>query len=225
LGFLIKNQRDITMKVFYTLLICTFFFGIAHADDSKYISAMKKNIAKIDSAQSVDDFLDAANSFERIALAEKDKWIPYYYASMVYVLASFTDTLNEKKDGYLDKSDYFINIADSLQQDESEIYTMKGMIAQARMSIDPMNRWQKYGSSSTQNFQKAIELDTLNPRPEYLIGVSLFYTPEQFGGGPQAAKPYFEKSLKKYDEFKPDNELMPNWGREMVEQMMKQIGG
>jgi hypothetical protein len=194
-------------------------------DDEKYIAAMKKNLAIHDTANTNATFQMLANSFERIANTEKDKWLPYYYASLVYVLASFTDTLNEKKDGYLDKSDYFINTADSLQQDESEIYTMKGMIAQARMSIDPMNRWQKYGSASTQNFQIAIELDTLNPRPEYLIGVSLFYTPEQFGGGPQAAKPYFEKSLKKYDEFKPDNELMPNWGREMVVHMMKQIEG
>ena len=86
-----------------------------------------------------------------------------------------------------------------------------------------MNRWMKYGPISNNNFQKAIELDTLNPRPEYLMGVSLYYTPEQFGGGSNAAKPILEKSLEKYNKFVPDNNLMPNWGRETVETLLKQI--
>ena len=211
------------MKLLFTILAFTLFLGVSHADDSKYESAMKKNLAKIDSAKSVNDLLETANAFERIALAEKDKWLPYYYASMVYTLASFSDTISEKKDGYLDKSDSFIAIADSLQPDNSEIYTMKGMIAQARMQIDPMNRWQKYGATSTQNFQKAVQLDTLNPRPEYLIGIGTYYTPEQFGGGPQNAKPILERSLAKYEKFVPENELMPNWGKTSVENLLSQI--
>jgi hypothetical protein len=68
-----------------------------------------------------------------------------------------------------------------------------------------------------------MELDTLNPRPEYLMGISLFYTPEQFGGGPTKAKPLLEKSLEKFTRFTPDNQLMPDWGREMLEQLLKQI--
>ena len=138
-------------------------------------------------------------------------------------LASFTDTTADNKDGYLDKADNFINIADSLEEDESEIYVLKGMIAQARLQVDPVNRWMKYGAVSNNNFKKAMKLDTLNPRPEYLQGVSLFYTPEQFGGGPSAAKPLLEKSLQKFNLFVPDNDLMPNWGREMTEQMLEQI--
>jgi hypothetical protein len=68
-----------------------------------------------------------------------------------------------------------------------------------------------------------MELDTLNPRPEYLMGVGLYYTPEQFGGGPVTAKSLLEKSLKKYDQFVPDNGLMPTWGRRKVEQLLEQI--
>ncbi|HJY64150.1 MAG TPA: hypothetical protein VJ455_08335, partial [Ignavibacteria bacterium] len=92
------------MKILYTLLVCILFIGVIHADDSRYVNEMKKNLVLIDSAQNVGDYLTVANSFERIALAEKDKWLPYYYISMVYTLASFTDTLKDKKDGYLDKA-------------------------------------------------------------------------------------------------------------------------
>jgi hypothetical protein len=68
-----------------------------------------------------------------------------------------------------------------------------------------------------------MKLDTLNPRPEYLKGVGLFYTPEQFGGGHKTAKPLLESSLEKFNKFVPENDLMPNWGREMVEKLLQQI--
>jgi len=211
------------MKIILTIIICYFTVASLIADDSKYEKAMKENLSKIDSAMNVSSMLDAANGFERIAFAEKDKWLPYYYSSFMLTLASFTDTTADNKDDYLDKADNFINIADSLEEDESEIYVLKGMIAQARLQVDPMNRWIKYGPIANNNFTKAMKLDTLNPRPEYLQGVSLYYTPEQFGGGPAPAKRLLEKSLDKYNQFVPDNDLMPNWGREMTEQMLEQI--
>jgi len=211
------------MKIILAIVVSFFAVTGILADDTKYEKAMKKNLTKIDSATNLGTMLDVANGFERIAFAEKDKWLPYYYASFMLTLASFTDTTADNKDGYLDKADNFINIADSLEEDESEIYVLKGMIAQARLQVDPMNRWMKYGPIANNNFLKAIKLDTLNPRPEYLQGVSLFYTPEQFGGGPAPAKRLLEKSLDKYNQFVPDNDLMPNWGREMTEQMLEQI--
>ena len=209
-------------KLIPILLLCSAIAG-AQADVSKYEKAMKKNLSKIDDAKDVTSMLKVANGFERIAFAEKDQWLPYYYASLMHVLAGFSDTTASKKDGYLDKADMFLNIADSLKENESEIYTLKGMIAQARLQVDPMNRLMKYGAESTNNFNKAMQLDTLNPRPEYLKGVGLFYTPEQFGGGPRTAKPLLEKSLENFNSFQPENDLMPNWGREMVEQLLEQI--
>jgi hypothetical protein len=211
------------MNLLLSIILICFVFANAHSDDSKYEKAMKTNLAEIDSARDITSMINIANGFERIAFAEKDKWLPYYYASFMYVLAGYADTTTSKKDSYLDKADIFINIADSLKQDHSEIYNLKGMIAQARMQVDPMNRWMKYGTESTNNFNKAMKLDTLNPRPEYLMGVGLFYTPEQFGGGPKTAKTLLEKSLEKFNQFVPENDLMPNWGREMVEGLLEQI--
>ena len=163
------------MKLHLEIAILFFALASTHADDSKYEKAMKKNLSGIDSALDVTSMLTVANGFERIAFAEKDKWLPYYYASFMYVLAGYADTTTSKKDGYLDKADTFINIADSLEENESEIYTLKGMIAQARLQIDPMNRWMKYGAESTNNFNKAMKLDNLNPRPEYLKGIGFLF--------------------------------------------------
>lgn len=211
------------MRTIFTIIICFLIIINLNAQNNRYEKAMKKNLSMIDSAKDVSSMIDVANRFERIAVAEKDKWLPYYYTAFMYTLASFTDTTKEKTDSYLDRADDFINIADSLEKNESEIYVLKGMIAQARLQVDPMNRWMKYGSVSTANFQKAMELDTLNPRPEYLMGISLYYTPEQFGGGPKSAKSLLDKSLEKFNLFKPKNDLMPDWGRKAVEQFIELI--
>jgi len=210
------------MRRSLSVILSLLFLTVAIADD-KYEKEIKKNLEKIDECKTPNDFIKLANNFERIAVAEKDKWLPYYYSAFTYVLASFADSVNSRKDIYLDKAIKFNEIADSLQPNNSEIYTMKGMISQARMQIDPMNRWQKYGTDATTNFTKAMQIDTLNPRPEYLIGVGTFYTPQQFGGGPTAAKPILEKSLAKFEKFIPENEIMPKWGKEQVVDYLKQI--
>lgn len=205
-----------------SILLSLLFLTVAIADD-KYEKEIKKNLEKIDECKTPNDFIKLANNFERIAVAEKDKWLPYYYSAFVYVLASYTDSVNSRKDIYLDKAFKFNGIADSLMPNNSEIYTLKGMISQARMQIDPMNRWQKYGTDATANLTKAMQIDTLNPRPEYLIGVGTYYTPQQFGGGPQTAKPILEKSLAKYEKFIPESEIAPNWGRENLEEILKAV--
>lgn len=210
------------MKKLLAIILSIIFITGTYADD-KYEEAMKKNLAKMDECKTATDYINLANTFERIALAEGDKWLPYYYISLNYVLASFNDSSNTQKDIYLDKAVTFNGKADSLEPNNSEIYTLKGMIAQARMQVDPMNRWQKDGTEANMNFKKAVEVDSLNPRPEYLIGVGVFYTPKQFGGGPENAKPILEKSSKKYEQFVPANDLMPHWGKETVEQLLKQI--
>lgn len=205
-----------------SILLSLLFLTVAIADD-KYEKEIKKNLEKIDECKTPNDFIKLANNFERIAVAEKDKWLPYYYSAFVYVLASYTDSVNSRKDIYLDKAFKFNGIADSLMPNNSEIYTLKGMISQARMQIDPMNRWQKYGADATANLTKAMQIDTLNPRPEYLIGVGTYYTPQQFGGGPQTAKPILEKSLAKYEKFIPESDIAPNWGRENLEEILKAV--
>jgi hypothetical protein len=210
------------MNKVLSVILSLLFLTVAIADD-KYDKEMKKNLQKISECKTPNDFIKLANSFERIASAEKDKWLPYYYSAFMYVLASYSDSSNTRKDIYLDKAVNFNNVADSLQPKNSEIYTLKGMIAQARMQIDPMNRWQKYGAEADRNFTEAMKIDTLNPRPEYLIGVGLFYTPKQFGGGPTTAKPVLERSFRKYEQFVPENDLMPAWGKEEVLQFLNQI--
>ena len=211
------------MKFIVAICFSFLFLSLAKAGGDKYITAMGKNIFLIDSAKSLADFQNVTNSFERIASAEKQKWLPYYYASYCCAISSFLDTAISKKDTYLDRADEYVNIADSLKQDNSEIYTLKGLISQMRLMVNPMARWQKYGPLANKYFKKAKELDPTNPRPDYLIGQSLLYTPVQFGGGKEVARPILEESMEKYESFKLENSISPDWGKKMLKNILDAI--
>ena len=193
----------------------------AAAQNKKYIATMEKNVAELDSTRDGAKLQNLANNFERIAGAEKSEWLPSYYAAYCYVNMTYT-TKGDMVDTYCDKAETFIKRADSISPNNSEIYTIKAQIASARISVNPMSRGQKYGTLSAELRDKAKELDKTNPRPYYLEGTSLFYTPPMFGGGKDKAKPAFEKALKLYETFTPASSIAPNWGKRSAMYFLKE---
>jgi hypothetical protein len=192
------------------------------AQSEKYIAAMKKNITAIDTSfKNPVDLLTLANNFERIATSEKTQWLAYYYAAFCQVNYGFMQQDKEKVDAIADKATDMINKADSLMPDNSEISCIKSMIASCHMMVNPMQRWQEYGAESSGNMEAAMKQDPTNPRPYYLKGQGLKYTPEQFGGGCATAKPELQTALDKYATFKPASELSPNWGKTQVEVLLQ----
>ena len=62
--------------------------------------------------------------------------------------------------------------------------------------------------------------DPANPRPYFLKGQGLVYTPKQFGGGCKTAKPVLETAMGKYSGFKPASDINPDWGKPQVENLL-----
>jgi hypothetical protein len=112
--------------------------------------------------------------------------------------------------------------AEALSKENSEIFVLKKMIASLRMLADPMNRWQTYGPQAAEFLQQAKKLNPDNPRVYYLEGQDKFYTPEEFGGSKTEAKTLFEESMKKYETFKPESPIHPQWGLTQVKYFYSQ---
>ncbi|MDB5198321.1 MAG: hypothetical protein JWO92_284 [Chitinophagaceae bacterium] len=195
-----------------TLILC---LSIAtYAQSEKYVPAMKKNIAMLDSAMQKGNAKELANNFERIGEAEKNQWLPYYYAAYAQILITYTEKDKTKVDPIADKAEELITKAEAIAgKENSEIAVIKSMIATAHMGVDPQSRYMKYGPIANSNIEKAKILDPTNPRPVYLEGQQKFYTPPAFGGGKDIAKALFEKALIMFDTFKAESELHPSWGK------------
>ena len=211
------------MKKIFLVSIIWFSSSLLFAQSTKYASAMKKNLAAIDTSfRTPSSLLAMANNFERIAEAEKNQWLPYYYAAFCQVNYGFMEQDKSKVDGYANKATALIQKAESLSPNNSEISCIKSMIASCHMLVDPQTRWMEYGKESGDNLEAAITQDPTNPRPHYLKGQGLKFTPEQFGGGCKTALPELEKAMAKYAGFKSGGELYPDWGKEQVEKLVKE---
>jgi hypothetical protein len=208
------------MKKSFLMAVLLISATAAFSQSEKFTQAMKNNIARFDSARTADDMLSLAAAFERIAEAEKTQWLPYYYAGFCQVLYGFQKNDPVSNDAIADKAEQLLNKAVELDKSNSEIACVKSMIASLRMLADPQNRWQQYGAMVMTEIEKAKALDPANPRPYFLQGQNLRYTPEQFGGGCTAAKPFLEEALKKYETFRPASEIHPSWGRSQVEELL-----
>src|SRR5258708_25718310 len=175
---------------------------------------MKKTLSLFDSAKSTHDYQSMSANFERIGDAEKTQWLPYYYAGLALSTAGWSDQAMDK-DANSEKIKALCTKAEAIEKN-SEIYTIRNMAASQQMMVDPQARWASYGQEASGALQKGIEIDPKNPRLYYLQAMSIFGTPEQFGGGKAKAKPVFEKAIAlfKTEQTKP---MYPHWGQKEAE--------
>lgn len=193
------------------------------AQSEKYQSAMKKNIALLDSAfNNASLFVSLSNNFERIATSEKNQWLPYYYAAYCKVNYGFMQADVSQNDPIAATASQLISKADSLQPNNSEISCIKSMIASMQMMVNPQARFMQYGAVSQKAMAAAMLQDTTNPRPYMLKGQGLKYTPEAFGGGCKAAAIPLATAIIKYDAFKPATDLMPTWGKAYTQKLVSE---
>ena len=139
---------------------------------------MESKIAMLDSVQTAEGYNELANAFERIADAEKNQWLAYYYAAycnasagtMVGAGGDMMAAKADKTDPYADKADKQIKKAEELMKRNSEIFIVKKMIATLRMLGDPMNRYMTYGPEATSMLDEAKKMNPDNPRVYLLEG-------------------------------------------------------
>lgn len=197
----------------------------AFSQSEKYTAAMTQNIKMLDTAitKGAGAMTSLADNFTRIGDAEKTQWLPYYYASYATVMGTLLTEDKSKSDAEADKAEALIKKAEAIAgKENSETCVIKSMIASAHMMVDPQTRWQQYGATSAENLAKAKSLDPSNPRPVFLEGQTLFYTPESFGGGKAAAKASFTKAMSMFATFKPQTNLHPAWGEMSAKYFLEQ---
>ena len=210
------------MKTIMTILLSLVVF-IANAQGKNYREAMASAISKMESSETVSNFQQAANTFERISMTETNEWLPLYYAAYSFIVISYMDQDADKTDPYLDKAQKFLDKAFKIAPEESELYALQAFLYPGRITVDPMNRGMEYIPKMNAALEKAIELNPENPRSYYLRAITLLNMPEQFGGGAKVARPLFEKAKEKFDQFEPASPIHPDWGKEINEMEMQKL--
>lgn len=207
------------------LAISLFSISVSGQEDS-YTSAMKSTLLQMDQATGAEHYLNCANRFERIASAEKSKWMPYYYASHCLALMSFEESNGEQRDKILDRAQDLLDQSMELNSDESvksELQVLQAFIYPSRIMVDPMGRGLIYFEKMFTSLETARSLNPENPRSYFLEGSYKLNIPAEMGGGAEAARPILEQALTLYASFSSSDPLWPTWGEEATRTELEKI--
>lgn len=205
------------MKAIFAIIL-TLIVSTLTAQD-KYTETMLKNIDAAYNAKTVAEHQAAANTFERIAAAEKTKWEPYYYAAFSNIMMANLETESAKKDAYLDLAAKDIDAAKAIKANDSEVTALEGFVHMIRVTVDPATRGQEYSGKAFRSFSTAVALNPENPRALTLLAQMQFGTAQFFGNSTAEACGTAEKSLQKFETYKAENALSPQWGKQMAERL------
>ncbi|RAJ04161.1 hypothetical protein LX64_03039 [Chitinophaga skermanii] len=209
-------------KVLFAIAFCFGLMNLAQAQ-SQFEAAMEKNVAALNSVTDPSQYQTLANTFDRIAAAEPQQWLPNYYAAYCRVMLAFSNKDADKVDALADAAGANLDKAELLQPNNSEILTVRSMIATSRINVDPMTRGPIYGREAATLLEKAKQVDPENPRVYMLQGQSAYFTPEAFGGSKERAKQLFTLSIEKFAKAKPENKIVPQWGEGYTKGLIEKL--
>ena len=204
-------QTKMTKKI---MLVSALSLTIFSASAQDFKVPLKNTWTAFDTTEAMDKKLEQCNKMMLISKKWNNEWITHFYASLCKTIISYGEKDETKHDALLDDADKEHEEAVSiLGKENDETYVLAAMIANSRMMINPMQRWQKYGKLFSDNLENAKSINENNPRIYYMKGVTTFHTPKAYGGGKKAALPYLEKAEGLFAKETDADITKPYWGK------------
>ncbi|SDR88594.1 hypothetical protein [Gramella sp. MAR_2010_147] len=197
------------MKTLLSILIIAFISFFQIQAQSQYETGMNKAFDLWSSGESQ----QAANLFERIASAEENNWLPFYYAAQIKIVESFDMEDVVLKEQQLEKAQELLDKSKANSQPENvENLVMQAMLYTAYITLDPSVYGMKLSGTVTSLYEKALKIAPENPRvvlskAEWDMGAARF-----FGEDPGKYCPEVKRSLELFSKFKARSAFYPNWG-------------
>jgi hypothetical protein len=167
---------------------------------------------------------EAVQIFERIASAEKDNWLPKYYAATVLIIDGFSIKDETKLTTQLNKAQQLLDEATAISKSNPEIIITQAMLNTVYVAFDGQKYGMTLSGENAQLYAAALKIAPNNPRvvlgkAQWDIGGAAF-----FG---QSTKPFckeIERSIELFKNEKPKGKFHPFGGIERAEEALKQCG-
>ena len=202
------------MKKTLLLIGCVISWG-AMAQD-QYTKGMQKAFSLWEEGK----IAEASNLFERIALAEEDNWIPYYYAAQVNAVSCFGLKDEVLLTQRLEKAKEIVDIAKRLSPDNAELLVQEATINMAWIVFDGATYGMTLSGKNTQLYQEALALAPDNPRVVFSKAEWDMGSARYFG---KDTTPYckdVEKALELFATFESDVPFYPSWGADRAQRVL-----
>lgn len=159
---------------------------------------------------------EAANLFERIAKAEKDNWLPFYYAAHVHIVKTFNSSNGKEIESRLKKAQNLINEAKTYSKQNAEVLIMEAMLNTAYVVYDSSVYGMTHSPKVEALYIEAKKLEPENPRAtlnhaEWQMGAAKYW-----GKDPKSFCPEIEKAILYFEKDTPNIAFYPRWGKNQI---------
>ncbi|UCE41046.1 MAG: amidohydrolase family protein [Candidatus Aminicenantes bacterium] len=139
----------------------------------------------------------------------------YYIALCDYRLATYylTQGQLDRAEPYIKEGQDYLKKAMELEPDIGELDAFYAYMLGFEIALNP-EKAMSLGFETYKYFGKAFEKSPENPRVHYLKGASDLYTPEQYGGGADAAIKTLTKSIDLFEKENVEDPVKPSWGKD-----------
>jgi tetratricopeptide (TPR) repeat protein len=154
-----------------------------------------------------------------LGMLAKDKqeslYLLYYIALSDYRLANFYIASGEmdKAESYTKESQKYLEKAMERDPEFGELDALYASMLGFEIALH-QEKAMSLGFQIFQYFSKALQKSPDNPRIHFLKGVSDLFTPEQFGGGPDAAIKTLNHCVELFEKEEIIDPVKPSWGEE-----------
>ena len=165
---------------------------------------------------------EASAMFERIASAEKNSWLPYYYVALVNTTSAFGTQDPEKISALLSKAQDALDAEMVKDQANAELFVLQALIYTAWIVADPMTNGMKYSGKTMENYTKAQALAPNKPRvvfgkADFQIGGAKYFETDT---KPLCAE--VDRAIELFRTFKPETPFHPKWGLDRALETQKE---
>lgn len=166
------------------------------------------------------EFEQATNIFQQAKDIDPQNYLAYYWEGVaLYYLASYYLHAYEKdknsKQGAATVAEGIRVLSQAIEKKPgfSESYALRGVLRGMSIQLNPWSAFSQ-GPAVEKDRNRALALNADNPRVHYLTGISIWMTPEVFGGGAKEALIHFLKAEELYAmEIRQEKSgLDPTWG-------------
>ncbi|MEQ3656070.1 MAG: hypothetical protein ABNH00_09430 [Dokdonia sp.] len=187
---------------------------------SKYEQGMTKALELLEA----NNYNEASNLFQRIATAEKDNWLPYYYVAQTEILKIW-NTWEERDEAMLkaqtSKAQEFLNTANSFTSENVYIKYLQAQLHTIWVAHDGMKYGMFFSPKVTELYEGALALEPNNPmlilaKAEWDMGAASF-----FGTSTAPYCQEIERAISLLPTFTPATPFHPFFGQDRAAEVLE----
>ena len=195
------------------------------AQDKAYVSAMRSALAQMETAETPDQIMATANTFQRISQKAQDQYLPHYYAALNILNTNWSIADPAERDAVIDRAMEEVKKAALLAPESDEVEVLNGYALMAKMTVDAQTRGQSYSPRIFQSFGKALSMNPENPRALIMMARMEQGTADFMGTKSETACGMARQGLEILQNTKNEDPLMPSWGASSAQQILNSCDG